>query len=100
MSRASPTLIDRIESRSREIDTAVVAALACAKDLPAHGSSVSLIPGHLHTLRARIAALRADLACLVAMSHAAMAPAPAVLVSQGRDGTELSSTLVGASGAA
>lgn len=73
--RPSPTLIDAIDLRAREIDKAIGFVLACADDLPKNGAP-SLIPQHLHHLRARIAALRADMACLVALAYAGQHPAP------------------------
>ena len=75
MSTPSPTLIDRLNRRRVELDRACAAALSCAIALPPTGPA-ALIPTHLHDLRARLAALQADLALLIALAQAATLPAP------------------------
>lgn len=81
MSRVSPTFLDRLNARITEVDRAATAALSCADKLPATGPA-SLIPSHLHSL--------------IALAHVGQMEPPAVMVGQGRDGSEALSALVGA----
>lgn len=76
--RQSPTIVDLIQRRSRELDKTIESTLACAgfselERLPT--GAAKLIPCRLRELQSMIAALQVDMACLVVASRAGLTPA-------------------------
>lgn len=79
MPAPKPTLVDRLEARSKALDSTLNGALCCA--IPRSIGTTDPIPrelviAHLRRFQAELNFLQADIATLVALARAGANPAP------------------------